>query len=222
MGFTTKAWHNAPDTTSPLSAAALIDLEQRLSSYTDLLVPIGIILPWGGDSAPNANWMLAQGQAISRTGYAALFALYGIRFGSGDGSLTFNLPNGKKRVFIGSDVSYAAGASGGEENHVLLATESGTNGNGTTAPSTTQGESGHVHPMSGQFYGNSSGGSWVHAVTLAAGSDWPVNWNNALSTGGSSGHTHVTNGAALNARNADIGHNTMQPYFVGNHVVRVL
>lgn len=35
MSFGPKAWKNAPDNTTPLSAAALIDLETRLSNYTD-------------------------------------------------------------------------------------------------------------------------------------------------------------------------------------------
>ena len=38
--------------------------------------------------------LLCNGQAISRTGsYAALFALIGTTYGSGDGSTTFNIPN---------------------------------------------------------------------------------------------------------------------------------
>ncbi|AAQ96491.1 putative tail-fiber protein [Vibrio phage VP16T] len=41
-------------------------------------------------SAP--QWLLANGQAVSRTTYASLFALLGTTFGAGDGSTTFNLP----------------------------------------------------------------------------------------------------------------------------------
>lgn len=37
MAFTPKSWQNAPNATTPLSAAALIDLETRLSAYTDLV-----------------------------------------------------------------------------------------------------------------------------------------------------------------------------------------
>lgn len=38
MTFTTKTWVDAPTTTTPLSAAALIDLEARTTDYTDTLV----------------------------------------------------------------------------------------------------------------------------------------------------------------------------------------
>jgi hypothetical protein len=40
-----------------------------------------------------ADWLELNGQAVSRTTYAALFAIYGTGFGAGDGSTTFNLPN---------------------------------------------------------------------------------------------------------------------------------
>lgn len=54
--------------------------------------PLGIINAFGGTTAPE-GWLLCQGQAISRTEYADLFAVIGTNFGSGDGSTTFNLPD---------------------------------------------------------------------------------------------------------------------------------
>ena len=54
--------------------------------------PIGTINAYGGATAPD-GWMLCQGQAISRTDYADLFAVIGTSFGSGDGSTTFNVPD---------------------------------------------------------------------------------------------------------------------------------
>lgn len=39
-----------------------------------------------------AGWLPCTGLAISRTTYAALFAVIGTTFGSGDGSTTFNIP----------------------------------------------------------------------------------------------------------------------------------
>lgn len=59
--------------------------------------PIGSILPYGGAIAPS-GWFICQGQAISRTTYAELFAVIGTTFGSGDGSTTFNLPDMRESV----------------------------------------------------------------------------------------------------------------------------
>jgi microcystin-dependent protein len=39
------------------------------------------------------GWLLCNGQAVSRTIYADLFAVISTKFGSGNGSTTFNVPN---------------------------------------------------------------------------------------------------------------------------------
>lgn len=39
------------------------------------------------------GWLLCNGAAVSRTTYAKLFNVIGTRYGEGDGSTTFNLPN---------------------------------------------------------------------------------------------------------------------------------
>ncbi|NUE80513.1 tail fiber protein [Snodgrassella sp. ESL0304] len=44
------------------------------------------------DTAP-VGWLKANGAALSRSTYANLFAAIGTRFGEGDGSTTFNLPD---------------------------------------------------------------------------------------------------------------------------------
>lgn len=52
----------------------------------------GTVKAWGGSTAPS-GWLFCDGSAISRTTYAALFAVIGTTYGSGDGTTTFNLPN---------------------------------------------------------------------------------------------------------------------------------
>lgn len=74
---------------------------------TAFQVPLGAMLPFTGDTAPNSNFVLPYGQAISRTTYAAYFAQVGTRFGVGDGSTTFNVPDLRERTIFGS------GAMGG-------------------------------------------------------------------------------------------------------------
>ena len=68
---------------------------------TQVELPIGIILPYGGATAPTTSWLLAQGQAISRVTYATLFALFGITYGAGDATTTFTLPNLSNNVPVG-------------------------------------------------------------------------------------------------------------------------
>jgi microcystin-dependent protein len=49
------------------------------------------------------QWQLCFGQAISRTSFAALFAVIGTTWGAGDGSTTFNLPDLRGRAMFGID-----------------------------------------------------------------------------------------------------------------------
>lgn len=57
------------------------------------LIPVGGIIEYPGATAPNTNFALPQGQAISRTTFATLFGIIGTLYGPGDGSTTFNLPD---------------------------------------------------------------------------------------------------------------------------------
>ena len=55
-------------------------------------VPLGAGMPYFLPAAPNSSFAFPSGQPISRTTYAALFALMGTTYGAGDGATTFNLP----------------------------------------------------------------------------------------------------------------------------------
>ena len=64
----------------------------KINSVLQGLMPSGVILPFGGSSAPT-GFLICDGSAVSRTTYSALFDVIGTAYGSGDGSTTFNLPN---------------------------------------------------------------------------------------------------------------------------------
>ena len=55
-------------------------------------VPIGAVFHFAANTAPT-GFLKANGAAVSRTTYAALFAITGTTYGAGDGSTTFNLPD---------------------------------------------------------------------------------------------------------------------------------
>jgi hypothetical protein len=73
------------------------------------------------------GYLLCNGDAISRTTYAALFTVLGTTYGTGDGSTTFNLPNLKGRVPVGFDSTQtefdAMGETGGAKTHTLATSE---------------------------------------------------------------------------------------------------
>src|SRR5262249_15554071 len=80
-------------------------------AYGGLGIPVGCGMDYWGATAPSSNFALAYGQAISRTTYAACFAVMGTTFGAGDGATTFNLPDKRGRVSAGKDDMGGAAAS---------------------------------------------------------------------------------------------------------------
>lgn len=94
-----------------------------LESIADRLTPIGSMQLWSSQSMPSAKWLLCNGQAVSRTTYASLFARIGTIYGSGDSSTTFNLPNFTDRVPIGAGGNYQAGATPGAATVALSESE---------------------------------------------------------------------------------------------------
>ena len=63
-----------------------------VSPQATALNPPGAVIAYMGTNAPN-GWLLCDGSAISRTQYAALFAVIGTSSGYGDTTTTFNLPD---------------------------------------------------------------------------------------------------------------------------------
>lgn len=72
----------------------------------------GMIFPYAGESAP-AGYLMCDGSAVSRTQYPALFAAIGTKYGAGDGSTTFNLPDLIGRFVLGAGGSYELADEGG-------------------------------------------------------------------------------------------------------------
>lgn len=71
----------------------LIDVSSIASSLKEL---VGMIMycPYTfEDESELGHWLICDGRAISRTDYADLFNKIGTKYGTGDGSSTFNIPN---------------------------------------------------------------------------------------------------------------------------------
>lgn len=79
----------------------------ELLSAISLLHCIGDIKP-SLQSVNHNDWLLCDGQAVSRTEYADLFALIGTSFGNGDGVNTFNIPDYRGKFLRGLGGNSAA------------------------------------------------------------------------------------------------------------------
>ena len=72
-----------------------------VKQYFDLICPPGMITFFHATDVPE-GWLLCNGAAVSRTTYSRLFAKIGTKYGAGDGSTTFALPNLDGRVLQGT------------------------------------------------------------------------------------------------------------------------
>lgn len=110
------------------------------ASFISLGMPVGGVIWYPLNSTPE-GYLIANGQAVNRTTYASLHAVYGTKFGAGDGSTTFNLPNLQGKFLLGASGTHVVGDPGGAEstsftiqgnqlpkhNHALGVSGSGTN-----------------------------------------------------------------------------------------------
>lgn len=74
-------------------------------------VPLGALVPFTGDTAPNSNFIIPIGQCISRTTYATYFAQVSTRFGTCDGVTTFGAPDLRGRGAWGTDTLVGGAAA---------------------------------------------------------------------------------------------------------------
>jgi microcystin-dependent protein len=142
------------------------------------LVEPGRIAPHGASAIPN-GWLLCNGQILSRTTYADLFAAVSTTYGSSD-SLTFKAPDLTGRVPAGLEASAtrltgavsginggSLGAAGGAEGNTISQTYLPNVSLVVTIPS---GQGSHIHGLvsGGSVIGSAGTGS-VQATGTADG-----------------------------------------------------
>jgi microcystin-dependent protein len=152
---------------------------------------------WPTASAPT-GYLLCAGSAVSRTTYAALFAILGTTFGAGDGSTTFNLPNYTDRMPIGAGTIAALGATGGSKDAIVV---SHTHTATVTDP-------GHLHGIQGTNSNASTGGG-ISGLDPAYG----VKQNTTSATTGISVANSTTGVSGTNAN--------LPPYLGINFIIKV-
>lgn len=177
-------------------------------------VPLGAGIEWYGEiAAIPVSYRLANGQALSRSVYSGLFALYGTRYGAGDGSTTFNLPNRNGRVAIGynpNDTQFSTiGQTGGAKTAALSSANNGPhNHTGTTS---TNGNHNHFNGNNVTVVGSSTLG-------LTNGPFERVSYGNqSTSTNGNHNHTFTTNNSG-----SGTPFSILDPYMAVPIIIRVI
>jgi microcystin-dependent protein len=161
--------------------------------------PTGVINMWSTATAPT-GYLLCTGSAVSRTTYAALFAVIGTTFGVGDGSTTFNLPNYTNRMPYGTTLA----ATGGSADAIVVS-------HTHTATST---DSGHTHTTSFNQTGKSGNATPNMLSNPSSGEN--LNGSTSLSTASSTASITTTVATAgVSGTNANL-----PPYLGINFIIK--
>lgn len=149
-------------------------ITEKILSIIDNIYYIGDIKP-SLQSSNHGNWLLCNGQEVSRTDYSELFNLIGTNFGSGDGVNTFNVPDYRGKFLRGL---------GGDSASDIYTTQ-------------TEGIPNHTHATGRQSTQNNGNFIWNsenddYTMGENAGS---IYWNGS---GDTDSHNTYTDGASVN------------------------
>lgn len=180
--------------TASMHAATKQYVDAATSGGMLVPLPAGSVTTYAGSTPPN-GWLLCNGQAVSRTAYAALYTAIGTTYGAGDGSTTFNVPDLRGRVPAGLDnmggsdagrLDWAntLGTAGGAQTHTLTAAESGL-------PA-------HSHIL---YMISGGGGAFAPNYSMGTAVDAAAATKNST------------------AANASSAHNNMQPTMLLNYII---
>jgi len=166
-------------------------------------VNTGIVVPWGSASIPS-GFLECNGAAVSRSTYAALFAVIGTTYGAGDTTTTFNVPDLTDRTVVNKSNTKNLAQTGGANTVTPTGNISGSTGSTTL---TTNQIASHAH--SGAAMG----------MSAAQASDVPSVAANAMgntgSTGGGQSHDHT-----LSANFTGSANSVLQPYLVLIYIIK--
>lgn len=158
-------WNDASVNLAP-TARALQDIINIVRAEIARATPPGALAPFARTTAPE-GWLAADGSAVSRTTYAALFAAIGTTFGAGNGSTTFNLPDARGVVMRGVDNGRGLDPSRAFGSYQADAFGYHDHAYGQTPHAHSISDPGHYHTTQGYF--TSSTGNYASGPVAVGG-----------------------------------------------------
>jgi microcystin-dependent protein len=162
----------------------------------------GMVMPTASASAPS-GWLMAYGQAVSRSTYADLFTAIGTTYGVGDGSSTFNLPDLRGRVIAGQD------DMGGTSANRLTDQSGGLNGDTLGDTGGTETHQLTVAEMAAHRHG-------LGVQDTSGQNDYLAGSNNNYGFQVTSNSTY----ASTTSVGSDTAHNNVQPTIILNYIIK--
>lgn len=194
--------------------------------------PVGALLSYAGSAAP-VGWLLCDGAAVSRATYAALFAVLGTTYGAGDGSTTFNVPDLRNRVAVGSGSTYTRAQTGGaatvtlssaslpSHSHSFSDSTDSAGSHGHSGSTDSGGSHSHSYTAASPRYNMLAGGGTEAATAVGGttGSGGSHSHSVTINSGGS--HSHTLSGSTA-ATGSGGSHENMPPFVAMPTIIRAL
>ena len=162
-------------------------------------IPTATIIPWSDSSAPS-GFLECNGAAVSRSTYAALFAVIGTTYGAGNGSTTFAVPDLQDNVAVSKSGTKNLASTGGANTVAATGNIAGSTAN---ASLTTAQLASHSHSGSCNFTPCQEG-------TQARGVS-----NNTGNSGSGSAHSHN-----MSANFTGDATSVVQPYLTVLYIIK--
>lgn len=185
----------------------------------------GMVVPYAGpDAKVPEGWLFCNGQSVSTSTYAALYAVIGYTYGGAGAS--FNVPDLRGRIPFGraatsltssplNGATFASGdfhtlaSSGGQENHLLTSAQTAIKD--------------HVHSASGTmtvYGGCQDTACWDDPNCGPPECYGDYNVHGEVTVGSRASASSTGNSSALSPINAALAHNNMPPVIVLSYLIK--
>jgi microcystin-dependent protein len=173
-------------------------------------IPTATIVPWSSASVPS-GFLECNGQTVSRSTYAALFAIVGTTYGAGDGSSTFAVPNLGDNVPVGKSNNKALGSTGGANTVTSTGNVGGSTANATLSTAQLAAHDHNIisraNPMANPFSYQIGSGATSANVNISS--------SNTEDTGSGQGHSHN-----MSANFVGDSTSVLQPYLTVIYIIK--
>ena len=168
-------------------------------------IPTATIVPWSDSSVPS-GFLECNGQAVSQSTYANLFAIIGTTYGDPGGG-NFNVPDLQDNVPVGKSNNKALASTGGANTVASTGNVAGSTANATLA---TAQLASHLH---GVTTNQAGGGDSTNKIQRGANASGGTRQSN--NTGSGQGHSHN-----MSANFSGDATSVLQPYLTVIYIIK--